>query len=250
VLGGELACMVIADPPYGVKIAGNVSGKASAREFVMMSGEQTSPELIAFFRAVMRNSARFSVPGSIHYYFIDWRHIREMLDAAEGVYEQFKQTIVWDKGVGGQGAFYRSQHELICVFKAGKGRHINNFLLGEKGRYRTNVVKYPGANTFRKGRTRDLADHSTVKPTPMYVDFLLDCSHRGDLVLDPFSGSGTLLLAAHKAKRRGAAIELDPLYVDTALRRLSDATGLTPVLAGDGRSFREIAEARASNPED
>jgi DNA modification methylase len=177
---------------------------------------------------------------------MDWRHARELLDAADGVYAQQKQLIVWDKGVGGQGAFYRSQHELVFVFKAGGSRHTNNFRLGETGRYRTNVVKYAGANSFRKGRKRDLADHSTVKPTALIADFLLDCSNRGDLVLDPTIGSGSTLLAAHKTGRRAAGIELDPHYVDTALKRLVDATGFTPVLDGDGRSLDEIAQARAT----
>ncbi|MGN6357713.1 MAG: DNA-methyltransferase [Novosphingobium sp.] len=169
---------------------------------------------------------------------------------SDGVYTAFKQQIVWDKGVGGQGAFYRSQHELVFVFKSGKAKHTNNFGLGETGRYRTNVVRYAGANSFRRGRARDLADHTTVKPTALVADFILDCSNPGELIVDPTVGSGTTLLAAHKTGRRGAGIELDPLYVDTALRRLSDATGLTLILVGDGRSFAEISAARRAEQED
>jgi DNA modification methylase len=180
---------------------------------------------------------------------MDWRHAREILDAADGVYDEFKQLVVWVKTNGAMGTFYRSRHELVFVFKAGKGKHTNNFGLGETGRYRTNVVEYAGANTFRKGRAEDLAAHSTVKPTAMVADFLLDCSNRGDLVVDPFIGSGTTLLAAHRTKRRGAGIELDPLYVDTALKRLAAASGLTPVLAGDGRTFDEIAAERLDGQE-
>lgn len=243
-LGGELARLVCSDPPYGVKIKHNVSTKATAREFLMMSGEQTTPELIAFFRAVFRNCARFSHGGSIHYHCIDWRNFRHMLDAADGVYEEFKQLIVWVKPAGALSAFYRSRHELICVFKSGRGKHINNFLMGETGRYRTNVVEHPGCSTFSKTRARDLADHPSVKPTAMIAEFLLDCSNPGDVVLDPFCGSGTLLLAAAKVGRRGVGIELDPVYVDTALRRLRDATGLVATLAGDGRTFDEVAAQR------
>jgi DNA modification methylase len=180
---------------------------------------------------------------------MDWKHAREILDAADGVYDQFKQLVVWAKTNASMGTFYRSRHELIFVFKAGKGKHINNFGLGDTGRYRTNVVEYAGANTFRKGRAEDLEAHSTVKPTAMIADFILDCSNRGDLVVDPFVGSGTTLIAAHRTKRRCAAMELDPLYVDTALRRLAKASGLTPVLAGDGRTFDEIALARRSQLE-
>ncbi len=250
-LGGETADMVFADPPYNVPIAGHVSGlgKKIHREFAQASGEMTKGQFTGFLRGVFRNLARFSQAASIHYHCMDWRHMREMLDAADGVYSQFKQLVVWNKGQGAMGTFYRSQHELVFVFKSGSGRHINNFGLGEKGRVRTNVWDYAGANTFRKGRAKDLEDHPTVKPTAMVLDAIRDCSHRGDLILDPFCGSGTTLIAAHRAGRRGAGIELDPVYVDVALRRMRDASGLEAVLAGDGRTFTEIAAERRQQPE-
>ena len=249
-LGDDRATLVFADSPYNVPINGHVSSTNTHREFCVGTGEMSPPEFTAFQRQIMRNCARFSHGGSIHYQCMDFRHLRELLDAADGVYEEFKQLIVWAKNNGGMGSFYRSRHELIFVFKSGKGKHINNFGLGETGRYRTNVVEYAGANTFRKGRKEDLEAHSTVKPTALVADFLLDCSNRGDLVVDPFIGSGTTLIAAHRTKRRGAGIELDPLYVDTALRRLATVTGLTPVLAGDGRTFDEIAALRLAQGED
>jgi DNA modification methylase len=141
------------------------------------------------------------------------------------------------------GSFYRSQHELIFVFKSGSGRHTNNFSLGETGRYRTNVWTYEGCNTFRKGRDADLQAHPTVKPLALYMDAILDCSNKGDLILDPFSGSGTLLVAAYRTGRRAAAIELDPIYVDTAIKRLAACSGLVARLA-DGRSFEEVEADR------
>ena len=247
-LGDERARLVFADSPYNVRVNGHIggNGKARHREFAMASGELTQAEFTAFLRIVFRNCVRFSTNGSIHYQCMDWRHTREILDAADGVYDQHKQLIVWVKESGGQGAFYRSQHELVFVFKAGKGRHINNFGLGGGGVYRTNVVRHAGANSFRKGRARDLADHCTVKPTAMVIDFIRDCSNRGDLVLDPFCGSATTLIAAHKTHRRGAAIEIDALYVDTSLRRLCDASGLVATLAGDGRTFAEVSAARST----
>lgn len=248
-LGDERAKIVFADCPYNVPIYGFVSGHGrNNREFMVGSGEMTRPEFTTFLRTIFRNCVLFSVSGSIHYQCMDFRHIREMLDAADGVYDDFKQLVVWDKGQGGQGAFYRGQHELVFVFKAGKGRHTNNFGLGEKGRYRTNLVRYPGANSFRKGRARDLSDHSTIKPTALVADFLLDCSNRGDLALDPCSGSGATLIAAHKTKRRGAAIEIDPGYCDTALRRLADASGLD-IFHTDGRSFAAVAADRLGTGE-
>lgn len=246
-LAGELAALVFGDPPYNVQIGRNVSGlgEKTHAEFLEASGEMSEPEFTAFLRAVFRNCVRFSRDGSIHYHCMDWRHMREMLDAADGVYSSFKQLAVWTKTNAGMGAFYRSQHELVFIFKSGTGRHVNNFGLGDKGRHRSNVWAYAGANTFRKGRDQDLEDHPTVKPVAMVMDALLDCSNRGDLVLDPFCGAGTTLLAAHRTKRRGAAIELDPLYVDTSLRRLSAASGLTPALA-DGRSWDAVVAARGS----
>lgn len=237
-LGDERASLVFADAPYNVPIDGFVSGNGQNhhREFVAGAGEMSPPEFTTFLRSIFKCCVRFSVPGSIHYQCMDWRHVRELLDAADGIYSEYKQLIVWKKDNGGQGSFYRSQHELVFVFKSGKGKHINNFKLGETGRYRTNVVEYAGANTFRKGRDTDLAAHSTVKPTAMVIDFLLDCSNPGDLVVDPCLGSGTTLLAAHHAGRRGAGLELDPLYCDVALQRLSSVMGVEPTLDGDGRN--------------
>ena len=243
-LGGELAAMVFGDAPYNVRIANNVSGlgKNKHREFPEASGEMSASEFTAFLRVMFRNCARFSKAGSIHYQCMDWRHIREILDAADGVYTEFKQLLVWNKvGSAGMGTFYRSQHELIFAFKSGRGRHINNFGLKK---FRSNVWDYIGAATFRKGREADLAAHSTVKSTAMVADAILDCSNRGDLILDPFSGSATTLIAAHRTGRRGAAIELDSLYVDTGLRRLSAVSGLVPTLS-DGRTFNQVAADRA-----
>lgn len=241
-LCSELAAIVFGDLPYNVPVNGHVrgDGKRSFREFAMASGEMSRAEFTAFLRSVFRNCVRFSTDGSIHYQCMDWRHLREILDAADGVYTEFKQLVVWAKPSGGQGSFMRSRHELVLVFKSGRARHTNNIGLE---RYRTNVVEYPGCSGFYRGREADLAAHATVKPAPLVADFLLDCSNRGDLVLDPTAGSGTTLLAAHRTGRRGAAIELDPLYVDTALRRLAALSGLEPVLT-DGRRFEEVADAR------
>ena len=246
-LAGELAAMVFSDAPYNVPIHHHVSGLGQVRhrEFAEASGEMSPPEFTAFQRAVFRNCVRFSCDGSVHFQCMDWRHMREILDAADGVYTELKQLVVWAKDNAGMGAFYRSEHELVFVFKSGRGRHINNFGLGGRGRHRTNVWTYAGANTFRRGRDQDLQAHPTVKPVAMVADAILDCSNRDDLVLDPFSGSGTTLIAAHRTKRRGAAIEIDPLFVDTSLKRLAAVSGLTPTL-DDGRTYEEVAADRRS----
>lgn len=247
-LGDDRAAMVFADPPYNVPIDGHVSGlgKVKHREFAEASGELSQAEFTTMLRTVFKHCVRFSVDGSIHFQCMDWRHIREMLDAADGVYSAFKQLIVWVKSNAGMGTFYRSRHELLFVFKSGTASHTNNFGLGDRQRgHRSNVWEMAGANTFRKGRMEDLEAHSTVKPLALVADAMLDCSHRGELILDPFCGSGSTLAAAHRTKRRGAGIEIDPLYVDTALRRLTRMSGLVAVHA-DGRTFDEVASDRAA----
>lgn len=248
-LDGKLAQMIFSDPPYNVPIAGHVSGlgKITHREFAMASGEMSDAEFTGFLRWVFRMLARFSIGGAIHYHCMDWRHMRHMLDAAEGIY-QMKNLVVWDKKVAGMGSFYRSAHELIFVFKSGNPPHINNFGLGEKGRYRTNIWAHAGAAGFRKGRQADLGAHATVKPVALVADAILDCSKRNGLILDVFGGVGTTLLAAAKTGRRGAAIEIDPIFVDTAIRRLEAATGLKAIHA-DGESFAEKAASRGLAPE-
>jgi DNA modification methylase len=246
-LGNDRAAMVFADGPYNLRIQGHVSGLGNVvhREFGMASGEMSSAEFTSFQRTVMKQLVTFSVDGSIHYQCMDWRHVAEILDAAKGVYSELKNLCVWNKTNAGMSAFYRSKHELIFVFKSGRGPHINNFGLGDKGRHRTNVWDYPGVNTFRRGRMADLESHPTCKPIALVADAILDCSRRGDIVLDPFSGSGTTLLGAVRTGRRGAAMEIDPAYVDLAVRRLEKATGQLAV-HGDGETFAHKASIRSA----
>jgi len=170
----------------------------------------------------------------------------EIIAAGGERYAELKNLCVWAKDNGGMGSLYRSQHELVFVFKNGNEKHVNNVELGRHGRNRTNVWRYAGVNSFRKGRLDDLAAHPTVKPTAMIADAIKDCSNRGDLVLDPFCGSGATLLAAEETGRCAAAIELDPKYVDVAIRRFEDKTGITATLAATGERFAELAKARAS----
>lgn len=243
------ATMVFADAPYNVPIAGHVSGlgKARHREFPMASGEMTSDEYKSFLARVFVNLAKASNSGSIHFHCIDWRHLAEMLAAGEVGYSELKNLCVWAKTNGGMGSLYRSAHEMVLVFKAGTDAHINNVELGKNGRYRTNVWSYAGANTFSATRDHDLQMHPTVKPVALVYDTILDCSRRGDIVLDPFAGSGTTLVAAHKAKRRGYGIELDPLYCDVILRRLQSLFDLQAVLGQDSRTFEEVADERTTS---
>jgi DNA modification methylase len=246
VLGGQLADLVLADAPYGVKVNGHVSTTGKHREFEMMSGSQTSAELTRFFRRIFRNCVQFSRPASIHYQFIDWRHVREMIDAGDGVYTELKNICVWDKGLPSLGSMYRSQHEFCLVFKSGRGRHVRNFATGTHGRTRSNIWRYEGMSGFGKDREALLAAHPSPKNVAMLIDAIRDCSNAGDLILDPFCGSGSTAVAAHHAGRRCATIEIDPLYVDASLKRLAGVTG-EPIRHADGRTFAQVAADRAND---
>jgi DNA modification methylase len=243
-MGETRAQMVFTDPPYNVGIDGHVCGLGSVhhQNFAMASGEMTKPEFIAFLQSFMRHAADYSLDGAIQYICMDWRHMGEVLEAGGEFYE-LKNLCVWNKTNGGMGTFYRSKHEMVFVFKVGSAPHINNFGLGEKGRYRTNVWDYPGVNTFKRGRMDELRAHPTVKPLALVVDALKDCSKRGGIVLDPFVGSGTTLLAAEKTGRIGRAIELDPHYVDAAIGRWQALTGQEAIHSESGKTFSELTSA-------
>lgn len=245
-LAGEPAQMVFTDPPYNVKIDGHVSGLGAAkhREFAMASGEMTTDAFTDFLAQVFTNVVEHAIDGAIHFICMDWRHQREVLDAARVSFSELKNLCVWAKTNGGMGSLYRSQHELVFVFKSGAASHINNVELGKHGRYRTNVWSYAGANAFGATRDDDLAMHPTVKPVALVADAILDCSNRKGLILDAFGGSGTTLVAAERTGRRGAAIEIDPHYCDVIIRRLAKVADLTTTLDATGAAFDEVATER------
>lgn len=246
-LGGERAEMVFTDPPYNVPIDGHVSGLGKVRheEFAMASGEMSEAEFTRFLTSFMRHLVGATKDGSIHFICMDWRHIGELLRAGRIVYSEIKNLCVWAKANGGMGSLYRSQHELIGVFKSGTAPHINNVELGKHGRNRTNVWTYAGMNSFQADRDEKLAMHPTVKPVAMVADAMLDCSRRRGIILDPFAGSGTTIVAAHRVGRKAYTMELDEHYVDTALRRARAVCGIEPVLERTGQFFSELE--RVSN---
>ena len=238
-LGDERAQLVIADAPYNVRVNGNVSGSGKHPEFAMASGEMNRAEFTAFLTTTFENLVTFSVDGSIHFLFMDWRHLAEMVEAT-AQYAEMKNLVCWNKQSAGMGTFYRSKHELIWTMKNGTSRHINNFGLGDKGRHRTNVWDYPGLAGWTANRAQDLAMHPTVKPVVMIADALKDCSRKGGIVFDCFGGSGTTLIAAEQTGRRARLIELDPAYVDVTIRRWETDTGLKAVLDQNESSFTQI----------
>ncbi len=249
-LGAEKADIVVTDPPYNVRIEGNVGGlgKVKHANFAMAAGEMSEAEFTAFLRSIFERLTASSVDGSIHFVFMDWRHIGEVLAAARGVYAELKNLCIWNKSVGGMGTFYRSKHELVFVFKNGTAPHVNNFELGQHGRTRTNVWDYAGLVGFKAGRLDEIAMHPTTKPVAMLADALRDCSKRGAIVLDPFGGSGSTLMAAEKTGRHARVIELDPAYVDVIVRRWQDHTGKPAALETSGETFELVAERRSTPP--
>jgi DNA modification methylase len=249
-LEGAEAEFVFTDPPYNVAIDGNVCGlgRIRHRDFAMGSGEMSEAEFIAFLETVFECLVENTAEGSIHQICMDWRHMWEMLAAGRKVYSELKNLCVWNKTNAGMGSFYRSKHELVFVWKSGTAAHTNNFELGQHGRNRTNVWDYAGISSMRAGRLEELAMHPTVKPVALVADAIKDCSRRGGLVLDPFCGSGTILIAAERTGRKARALEIDPTYVDVGVRRWQTYTGKAAILAGSGETFETIEEQRAAKP--
>jgi DNA modification methylase len=247
-LQDKRADIVFTDPPYNVPIEHHASGKGEVqhRNFVMASGEMTEDEFIAFLARSCELLARYSVDGSLHFVCMDWRHVRELLAAGRKAYSELKNLCVWVKDRGGMGSLYRSQHELVFLFKNGAAPHRNNVQLGKFGRTRSNVWQYPSVNSFgRSGQEGNLlALHPTVKPVAMVSDAIFDCSARGDIVLDAFLGSGTTVIAAERTGRICLGLELDPIYVDTAVRRWQTFTRRVAVHAESGLTFSEVEKER------
>jgi len=244
-LAGAKAEFVFTDPPYNAAIDGNVSGlgrRIHHRES-MGCGEMGEAEFTAFLKTVFALLAANSIDGSIHQIGMDWRSIWEMLEAGRSVYGELKNLCVWNKSNAGSGSFYRSKHELVFVWKSGTAAHINNSELGQHGRRRSDVWNYPGVNAMRIGRLEELAP--TIKPVALVADAIKDCSRRGGLVLDPFCGSGTILIAAERSGRKACALEIDPAYVDVAVRRWQTHTGKSAIFASSGEPFETTAERRA-----
>ena len=244
-MGSDIVDLVATDYPYNLQ-AHEYSGKGkhSHASFGMAAGEMSREQFTNF----LANSGAAVLPhlrsGALLYGFMDWRHIADLLAAGDRLGFELKNLVVWDKGKGGMGALYRSAHELIAVFKHGKGPHTNNVMLGKHGRDRHNIWRYAGMNRFGGARDRALAIHATVKPVEMLCDLLLDASNHGDVVFDGFGGSGSTLIAAQKLGRRARLVELDPKYCDTAIRRFISAFESEPVEQSSGLTFSEVITQR------
>jgi ParB-like chromosome segregation protein Spo0J len=249
VMGGERAACVFTDPPYNLRVRDIVGrGRTRHDEFAFASGEMSQAGFRQFLAVTLGHAVEASRPGATAFVCMDWRHIADLIDVGRTIFGDMLNLCVWNKTSPGQGSFYRSQHELVAVFRVGEEPHQNNITLGRFGRNRSNVWTYPGVNSFGPGRLEALAAHPTCKPVQLVVDALLDCTRRGDAVLDPFTGSGTTVMAAERIGRRAFAIEFEPRYIDVAITRWQNQTGLDATLAGDGRTFEEIAASRRLGP--
>jgi DNA modification methylase len=243
---GKTAEMGFLDPPYNVRITGHAGGRGRTkhREFAFASGEMTSREFVEFLKETLSLCARYTIDGGINFVCMDWRHIGELSEAGAAVYDALKNICVWTKTTPGQGTLYRSAHEFVFVFKRGSAPHLNTVELGRHGRSRSNVWSYAGVNTFRAGRMDELKMHPTVKPVALIADAMRDVSRRGSIILDAFSGSGSTIMAAEQIGRRAYCIEIDPAYVDVAIRRWQRFTGKDAVLTSTRQTFDELCETR------
>jgi len=247
-LGEEKPRLVFADPPYNVPILGHASGLGRIKhtEFSMAVGEMTEEAYVDFLQATLSCMRDVLADGGLAFVCIDWRHVEQAIRASKLAGMTLKNICVWVKTNGGMGTFYRSRHEFILVLKNGNGPHVNSFGLGDTGRYRTNVWEYPGVNAFGRERLEELAMHPTVKPTALVADAIKDCSRRPDLILDPFAGSGTTIIAAEKTGRLARAMEIDPHYCDVIVRRWQAYTGKRAVHTETGLSFEEVEAKRCT----
>ena len=237
-MAGESATMVLTDPPYNIAIKNNVS--RSHDDFQMGVGEQSRAEFVAFLKTPLLHLKPHLRDGTLAYVFMDRRHLLELQAAAEGAGLCLFDLAIWNKGSGGMGSFYRSQHEPCMIFKHGSAPHRNNVELGRHGRYRTNVWDHRGLSSFGKGRKEALAAHPTVKPVALLAEAIKDCTCKGDILVDPFLGSGSTLLAAEKTGRIAYGVELEPKYVDVVMARWQAMTGKKAILEDTGESFAEV----------
>jgi len=246
-LGDQRAAMVFTDPPYNVEIDGHVSGLGRAKhaEFAMASGEMSSAEFETFLATALGHASRYALDGSIHFVCMDWRRIKELLAATVPLYTEMKNLCVWNKSNAGMGSLYRSKHELVFVFKKGHAAHVNNIQLGRFGRHRPNVWDYPSQNVWANSAKGKLSLHPTVKPVALIADAIRDCSNQNDVILDPFGGAGTTLIAAERTGRCARLIEIDPRYVDATVRRWQNLTGKTAVQAETAQPFGLSADVVA-----
>jgi DNA modification methylase len=235
-MGGDPpARLILTDEPYNVPIAGNVTG-AAHREFPMASGEMSDAEFLAFNHNWMSAALPSLCDGGVFGTFIDWRGYPTIFAAASKLALSPLNLIVWAKTNAGMGSLYCSQHELLPLFKKGGAPHVNNVELGKKGRWRSNVWTYLGASSLGSDARRGLEDHPTVKPAIMLADAFLDLTNRGEIVIDPFLGSGSTLIAAESLITAEDDVDIEGIKLHAT------ATSASPI-RDSGRDRRNVRPA-------
>lgn len=249
-MGNRRADLALCDAPYGCAIAGHASGLGRVKHDDFIEGSNLSPdELRDLIGRASSLQAAFSKPGAFNIQFTDWRAMFDMQLANRDIYPELKHICIWKKTNGGMGSLWRGAWEGILVYRVGGGKSRNNVMLGKHGRNRTDVFEYAGVNTFKAGRMEELIAHPTCKPVPLLADLILDVTPIGGTVLDVFLGSGSTVLAAEEAQRRGVGIELDPKYVDVAIRRIERRVAKSAIHQS-GKSFDELAKLREAAQEE
>jgi DNA modification methylase len=246
----EKARLVLTDEPFNVANVGHVTGNPNHREFAMAHGEMGREEFARFNRAWMLAVLAHLDVGGMLATFIDWRSVDLIIACGHDLGLTLLNVVVWAKSNGGQGSLWRSQHELLPVFKKGDAPHVNNVELGRHGRWRSNLWTYPGGSSLGSDSRDGLDFHPTVKPRALLEDAILDVTNRGDLIIDCFAGSGSTLLAAEAVGRRCRAIEIDGPYCDVIIRRWREMTGGEAVLESTGETFDEVYRRRAGEEGD
>jgi DNA modification methylase len=240
----DKARLILTDEPYNGSVAGDVTS-GERREFLLTSNEANDAEFRTFNMAWIGACLPYLCDGGLFASFTDWRSYPAVVAAALQLGLAPFNLIVWAKSNGGMGSLYRCQHELLPLFKKGNAPHVNNVERGKKGRCKSNVWTYPGARLGSEARQH----HPGVKPVAMLEDALLDMTETGDIVIDPFLGSGSTLIACEKTGRRCRGLELDPLYVEVILRRYEAVTGQAAVLESTGETYVELAVRRRREAE-
>ncbi|WP_294622068.1 DNA modification methylase [uncultured Roseovarius sp.] len=240
-VNGKPISMCFTDVPFNVPNKGHVTSSSHHPEFLEAHGELSSPGYEDFLALTLGHASEALKPGGLLYTFIDWRHTKELSAALERIGLEQIQLCVWVKDHPGMGSFYRSQHELVYVVKKPGAAHCNNIMLGAHGRNRSNVWQFPGATGGKTDDADDFKSHPTVKPLKLIDEALLDVTGAGDVVLDPFLGSGSTLLAAERMQRRCLGLEISPAYVDLAIRRWQAMTGEEAVHVESGKTYDERA---------
>ncbi|WP_156680879.1 DNA modification methylase [Sphingomonas profundi] len=241
---GRAVQQLLTDPPYNVPVR-SISTTGRHASFAMAAGEMKPAAFTDFLTGFIGAAQPVLADGALVYVFMDHAHLGELLAAGQMAGLTYKQLLVWVKAAAGLGSFYRSGHELVAVFKHGKGKHCNNLMLGRYGRNRSNVLSYPGVMSMPGGR-KALKMHPTVKNVAMIADLILDVTAPGDAVLDCFGGSGTTLIAAEKTERDAFLCELSPMFVDVTIERFEAVGGARAVLAATGQTYAEVCADRLS----